>query len=159
VIFKNDYTSKSDIYSIAMLMWEVLAEQPPFFNCKHGYDLAVNIVNGIRPQILPGTPVEFKKLMEQCWNADPEIRPDIHTLWEKVEDINKSLHENSDYWKNIHIDVSSHHKPISEMVFSNSKLYSFHNVPKPKNATEGEQEAYHTSQYNLNLSDLSVDDV
>src|SRR5436190_22006174 len=69
VIFKNEFTFKSDIYSVAMLMWEVLAEQQPFFNCKHDYDLAINIVNGIRPQILTGTPLVFKELMEQCWDA------------------------------------------------------------------------------------------
>src|SRR5438045_6016544 len=115
-----------------MLMWEVLAEQQPFFNCKHDYDLAINIVNGIRPQILTGTPLVFKELMEQCWDAEPEKRPDIRTLWEKIEDINKSLHENSDYWKNINIDVSSNIG--TEIPFSNSKIYTFQDVPKPKNA-------------------------
>jgi len=155
VIFKNEYTFKSDIYSVAMLMWEVMTEQPPFLNVKHGYDLALNIINGVRPKILPGTPLIFKNLMEQCWDANPEKRPDIHTLWEKIEDINKSFHENNDYWKNINIDANSN---ISVASFSNSKIYTFHDVPEPRNATKEEQEAYYvTSQYDLNISHLPDD--
>ena len=95
VIFNKEYTFKSDIYAVAMLMWEVMSEQPPFFDQKHDYDLALNIVDGIRPKIFPGTPSLFKELIEQCWDANPEKRLDIHTLWEKLEDINTSLHENS----------------------------------------------------------------
>jgi serine/threonine protein kinase len=135
VMFKNEYTYKSDIYSVAILMWEVLAEQPPFSNCQHGYDLAINIVNGIRPKILPGTPPVIKKLMEDCWDANPENRPNIHVLWDRVENINKILHENTDHWEKINID--KHTDIGNEMVFSNSKIYTFQDVPKPKNATEG----------------------
>ncbi|RIA87479.1 hypothetical protein C1645_777205, partial [Glomus cerebriforme] len=53
--------------------------QPPFFNYNHDYYLAINIINGIRPKIVPETPLEYKNLMEQCWNADPLKIPDIYT--------------------------------------------------------------------------------
>ncbi|RIA89502.1 kinase-like domain-containing protein [Glomus cerebriforme] len=65
------YTFKSDVYSIAMLMWEISSGQPPFNNYEHNYYLATNIINGIRPKIVSGTPLEYKSLMEQCWDADP----------------------------------------------------------------------------------------
>ncbi|POG73005.1 kinase-like domain-containing protein, partial [Rhizophagus irregularis DAOM 181602=DAOM 197198] len=32
VIIGKEYTFKSDIYSIAMLMWEISSGQPPFVN-------------------------------------------------------------------------------------------------------------------------------
>src|SRR5436190_17107099 len=73
----------SDIYSIGMLMWEISSGQPPFFN-KHNYDLVIKIISGMRPKIVPGTPSEYRELMEQCWDADPTIRPDIMTLNEKI---------------------------------------------------------------------------
>ena len=60
VIAGKETTFKSDIYSIAMLMWEISSGQPPFINCEHNYDLAMNIVNGIRPKIVPKTPLEYK---------------------------------------------------------------------------------------------------
>ncbi|RIA86518.1 hypothetical protein C1645_779477 [Glomus cerebriforme] len=70
-----------------MLIWEISSGQPPFFNYIHDYYLATNIVNGIRPKIVPGTPLEYKNLMEQCWDADPLKRPDIQTLWKNIEKI------------------------------------------------------------------------
>ncbi|RGB24793.1 kinase-like domain-containing protein [Rhizophagus diaphanus] len=134
VIYKSEYSYKSDIYSVAILLWEVLSEQPPFLNHNNDQDLALNIVNGTRPKILPGTPEIFKKLMEECWDANPEKRPDIQTLWNKIEDINKSIHENNDYWKDVNIDINPN---ITELTYSNSKVYTFKDLPKPKNATKG----------------------
>ncbi|POG83009.1 kinase-like domain-containing protein [Rhizophagus irregularis DAOM 181602=DAOM 197198] len=88
VIIGNEQTFKSDIYSIAMLMWEISSGQPPFINYEHNYDLAMNIVNGIRPKIVSGTPLEYKNLMKQCWDADSSKRPDTDTLWKKISGIN-----------------------------------------------------------------------
>ncbi|RGB27264.1 kinase-like domain-containing protein [Rhizophagus diaphanus] len=88
IIIGKEQTFKSDIYSIAMLMWEVSSGQPPFNKYEDDYDLAMNIVNGIRPKIVPGTPLEYKNLMKQCWDADPSKRPDIITLDDKIREIN-----------------------------------------------------------------------
>ncbi|RGB30970.1 kinase-like domain-containing protein, partial [Rhizophagus diaphanus] len=73
VVSKMEYSFASDIYSIGMLMWEISSGQPPFV-CKHNYDLVIKIINGMRPKIIPGTPVEYKELMEKCWNAGPTKR-------------------------------------------------------------------------------------
>ncbi len=43
VIVRKEYTFKSDIYSIGMLMWEISSGQPPFINYEHDYYLAMNI--------------------------------------------------------------------------------------------------------------------
>ncbi|POG60720.1 kinase-like domain-containing protein [Rhizophagus irregularis DAOM 181602=DAOM 197198] len=87
-IVGREYTIASDIYSIAILMWEISSGQPPFINYEHDYDLAINIINGIRPKIVSGTPLEYKNLMKECWNADPLKRPDIYTLWKRMKRIN-----------------------------------------------------------------------
>ena len=69
VISGKECTFASDIYSIGMLMWEISSGQPPFSNYKHDFDLAMNIIDGIRPKIVPGTPLEYENLMKQCWDA------------------------------------------------------------------------------------------
>src|SRR5688572_30047237 len=56
VIAGKEYTFASDIYSIGMLMWEISSGQPPFSNYEHDFDLALNIINGIRPKIVSETP-------------------------------------------------------------------------------------------------------
>ncbi|CAI2165313.1 9942_t:CDS:1 [Funneliformis geosporum] len=80
VIFGKESSKASDIYSIGMLMWEISSEQPPFACFDHNYDLVMNIVNGMRPNIVSNIPLEYKKLMIQCWDADPLKRPDALTL-------------------------------------------------------------------------------
>ncbi|CAI2164171.1 10820_t:CDS:2 [Funneliformis geosporum] len=71
VIFGKGYTFASDIYSIGMLMWEISSGKQPFVGLEHNYDLVMNIMNGMRPKIVSGTPLEYANLMVQCWDADP----------------------------------------------------------------------------------------
>ncbi|RIA96743.1 kinase-like domain-containing protein [Glomus cerebriforme] len=71
VIKGKEYTFKSDIYSVAMLMWEISSGQPPYINYEHDNNLAINIVNGMRPKVVFGTPLIYKNIMKQCWDADP----------------------------------------------------------------------------------------
>ncbi|RIA90990.1 kinase-like domain-containing protein [Glomus cerebriforme] len=90
VISGKEHTFASDIYSIGMIIWEILSGQPPFMNFEHDYNLAMNIINGTRPKILSGTPLEFKSLMEQCWNTNPLERPTIDVLFDKIENLRKN---------------------------------------------------------------------
>ncbi len=95
VIAGKEYTFASDIYSIGILMWEISSGQPPFINYEHDYHLAMNIVNGIRPKIVSGTPLKYKSLMEQCWDADLSKRPDIDTLYFKIQEISRVYYQNT----------------------------------------------------------------
>ncbi|RGB24127.1 kinase-like domain-containing protein, partial [Rhizophagus diaphanus] len=94
VIIGRKQTFKSDIYSIAMLMWEISSGQPPFIDCEHDYDLAMNIVNGIRPKIVPGTPLEYKNLMKQSFHSNKSY--DFH-IPNNIDDFNKLSNIRNDY--------------------------------------------------------------
>ncbi|GBC02286.1 hypothetical protein RclHR1_04540010 [Rhizophagus clarus] len=157
VIYGEDYTKASDIYSLAMLMWEISSGQPPFSNYEGDYDLAMDIVNGMRPKIIPGTPLKYKELMEECWDADPTKRPDIITVMVKVKELNKLYYQNviknnrnflkkflKRYKKANKLDETSDLELMSLYCASSrlsiSKTYQFDDLPEPKNATEEEQE-------------------
>src|SRR5436190_14729499 len=103
VIVGKETTFSSDIYSIGMLMWEISSGQPPFFN-KHNYDLVIKIINGMRPKIIPGTPSEYRELMEQCWDADPNKRPDIEFFRHKLVEMGKFRNEE---WLNINSNINN----------------------------------------------------
>ncbi|RIA89567.1 kinase-like domain-containing protein [Glomus cerebriforme] len=105
IITGKESTYASDIYSLAMLMWEISSGHPPFINYKHDdSNFAIDIINGMRPDIVQGTPLDFKELMEQCWNADPMKRPNINTLFDKINEMNKVYQTNKNSNKNtIHI--------------------------------------------------------
>src|SRR5947207_7297579 len=84
VIVKKETTFSSDIYSIGMLMWEISSGQPPFSKLYRDYDLVMKIVNGMRPKIVSETPLKYSELMNQCWDANPEKRPDILSLYGQI---------------------------------------------------------------------------
>ncbi|PKY27030.1 kinase-like protein, partial [Rhizophagus irregularis] len=154
VIIGREYTFASDIYSIAMLMWEISSGKPPFINYEHENEIVMNIINGIRPKIVPGTPLEYKNLMIQCWNADPLKRPDVYVIEDKMAKINLCYQNmpdeslQSEINKNKFSNIETNY--TSSRLFT-SKIHNFENLPEPRNATEGEQEAFHSKLYDFNI--------
>jgi serine/threonine protein kinase len=143
VIAGKGYTFKSDIYSIAMLMWEISSGQPPFSNYDYEYDieLAMIIIDGIRPRIIPGTPLEYEDLMKQCWDADPLKRPNIYFLRNKISELHTLCNQNK-FCEPFQPKTSNNLETnyTSSKLFSKlftSKIHKFENLPEPRNATEG----------------------
>ncbi|RIA97965.1 hypothetical protein C1645_751269, partial [Glomus cerebriforme] len=107
------------------------------------------------------TPLEYKKLMEQCWNADPTERPKINDLEDKIYEIRKSYYQkeinknknksmikklikkirlseleiNTSLEINDVSSIKSNYTSTSRLF--TSKVYQFTNLPEPRNATEG----------------------
>ncbi|POG83022.1 kinase-like domain-containing protein [Rhizophagus irregularis DAOM 181602=DAOM 197198] len=161
VIIGKEQTFKSDIYSIAMLMWEISSGQPPFINYEHNYDLAMNIVNGIRPKIVSGTPLEYKNLMKQCWDADSSKRPDIYTLSDEIDKLNlyyqtKSYELLTQLEEDNNLEINNV-SSLENYTSSTSKLHRFENLPEPRNATEEELEAFYSKSYDFRIPD-NIDD-
>jgi len=152
VIVGKETTFASDIYSIGILMWEISSGQPPFIN-QHNYDLAIKIINGMRPKVIPGTPLEYKELMEQCWDADPTKRPDIYTLQRKFVEMRRLSYQNEEQQINNNANInnsqfdatysiSSSTRSSSINSFfdsSSSRIYNFKKLKNllPRNATKG----------------------
>jgi serine/threonine protein kinase len=133
VIVGKETTFASDIYSIGMLMWEISSGQPPFAYFVNDYDLATRIINGMRPKIVLGTPLEYRNLMNQCWDADPKKRPNINRLFNEICEIRR-LYQNTTETDNT--------SKINEINCTNSRLFTskihkFESFPEPRNATEG----------------------
>src|SRR6266542_3425353 len=138
VISGKEYTKASDIYSVGILMWEISSGHPPFINYENEnyYDLAMRIINGMRPKIVLKIPLEYKKLMEQCWDANPLKRPDIKILKNKIKEISKYYQNtNEEQLTNNNIQLNTNVKTCSRII--NSKVYIFEGLPEPRNAIEG----------------------
>ncbi|CAB4444217.1 unnamed protein product [Rhizophagus irregularis] len=153
VIVGSEYTFASDIYSFAILMWEISSGQTPFINYEHENDIIMNIINGIRPKIMPGTPLEYKNLMKECWDADPLKRPDADLLKTKIRKINIDYQNMSDelFKSEVNnLEMNKVENYMSNRLFT-SKIHNFENLPEPRNATEEEQEAFHSKLYDFNI--------
>ncbi|GBB83197.1 hypothetical protein RclHR1_00100001 [Rhizophagus clarus] len=83
VLRKRPYTKAADIYSFGMIMYFTITGRQPFENCAHDFKLALDICNGIRPEI-PEIP-ELKSnwyidLMKKCWDSNSDNRPNIESI-------------------------------------------------------------------------------
>jgi hypothetical protein len=77
-------------------MWEMTSGTPAFNNVPHDFNLSLRICEGLRPEIIEGTNVEYAELMERCWNNDPDKRPTAEELPEYFEEWKKKFPYNWD---------------------------------------------------------------
>ncbi|GES99846.1 kinase-like domain-containing protein [Rhizophagus clarus] len=80
---------KSDIYSVGVLFWEISNGQPPFYTEGEQYDidLAIEISQGRREEPIPNTPEDYIKIYTECWDGEPDKRPTINQVVERLKEI------------------------------------------------------------------------
>ncbi|KAL1834889.1 hypothetical protein ACET3Z_004540 [Daucus carota] len=71
----NRVTEKVDVFSFGIAMWEILTGEEPYANMHCGAIIGGIVKNTLRPPIPVRCDSEWKNLMEQCWSADPNVRP------------------------------------------------------------------------------------
>ncbi|CAI2175017.1 6367_t:CDS:2 [Funneliformis geosporum] len=71
------FSKASDVYSMAMIMWELTTGCKPFANFEQDHELIYHIIDGNRPEITHDTPECYANLMKRCWDTDPLKRPSI----------------------------------------------------------------------------------
>uniref|UniRef100_U9STC0 Protein kinase domain-containing protein n=1 Tax=Rhizophagus irregularis (strain DAOM 181602 / DAOM 197198 / MUCL 43194) TaxID=747089 RepID=U9STC0_RHIID len=83
---KYKKNKKSDIYSLGVLLWEISSGRPPFSESSRNL-ITHYITKGDREDPIEGTPLKYQQLYQECWDENPESRPDI----EKVREILSKL--------------------------------------------------------------------
>ncbi|KAG5059486.1 hypothetical protein JHK87_000515 [Glycine soja] len=103
-VFKHRrYDKKVDVFSFAMILYEMLEGEPPFSNYEP-YDGAKYVAEGHRPSFRgKGYIPELRDLMdfdlalhvlrltEQCWDADMKQRPSFIEIIKQLEKIKENL--------------------------------------------------------------------
>jgi len=75
VLQEKKYTTASDIYGFSMIMWELMTGRKPFWDQNHDIYFIIKIHDGLRPPVVTNAPKDYIKLMQECWNSDPNKRP------------------------------------------------------------------------------------
>lgn len=85
------YTDKGDIYSFAIISYEILYEKLAFEGL-HGFDLINNVVNkNGRPNIDMEFGAEIMELLISCWHVDPNLRPNAEYVCKQMMKILKKI--------------------------------------------------------------------
>lgn len=80
------YSSKSDVWSYGVFMWEAFSRGcTPYPDARDGWDAVARVANGYRMEPPADMPPVLAALMAQCWQEDPHLRPGFQRVVEVVE--------------------------------------------------------------------------
>ena len=104
---EQPYTAKSDIYSLAIVFWELIYKcctgvyMAPFkeYGLSYGFQILIKVAKeGLRPTIHEKCPAVISDLIKQGWDTDPSVRPTAKHIIEKFEEIHKTYRNEKKEW-------------------------------------------------------------
>jgi hypothetical protein len=79
------FSTALPLFSFGVMLWELVARKSTVFpDIDSPYNIALQVIAGKRPQIPDDAPPEFAAMMKDCWQQDPELRPDFEDLEKKL---------------------------------------------------------------------------
>jgi serine/threonine protein kinase len=113
VLMQLPYSFKADVFSLGMVLCEMITGEYPLRRLQEILQVKMNeekeekrnlnptasltidyehaIMQGIRPDIPPDAPEELNKLITQCWNQDPDVRPSVEQVMESLSAMEMNL--------------------------------------------------------------------
>jgi len=91
VIHEDRYTEKADIYSLGIILWEILTGEIPYRGWNT-IQIAMKVVQGIRPQFPELVPTELRELVASCWDEHVDKRPTCAVIIQHLVSIAHAKH-------------------------------------------------------------------
>ncbi|KAJ4878701.1 Protein kinase superfamily protein [Raphanus sativus] len=91
---KKNYDHKVDVYSFAIVFWELLTNKTPFKG-KNNIFVAYAASQNQRPS-LDNLPAGVGSLLEACWAPDPKARPEFKEISVSLENLRRDLCSDDD---------------------------------------------------------------
>jgi len=79
VLRNENYTTKADVYSFAIILWEMSTRQDPFPGMS-AFELIVQVgKHGLRPGVLTDSN-PLAPIIAECWEDNPKLRPSFERI-------------------------------------------------------------------------------
>jgi len=98
VIRHEAYSGMADVYSFAVLMWQLLTREDPFSDMSQIEAAASVAFEGARIPFPEGTPVAVRELIEICWSDDPAQRLPFDQISLRLKEIESALTDDEKAW-------------------------------------------------------------
>ncbi|XP_028814894.1 hepatocyte growth factor receptor isoform X1 [Denticeps clupeoides] len=87
----HKFTSKSDVWSFGVLLWELMTRGAPPYSDVNSFDITVFLLQGrrlLQPEFCPDA---LYNVMIECWHPKPERRPTFSELVSRISAIFSSF--------------------------------------------------------------------
>ncbi|XBI96875.1 hypothetical protein VPH35_033096 [Triticum aestivum] len=86
VINHKSYDHKADVFSFAIVLWELVTSKVPYENLTP-LQAALSVRQGIRLVIPSSVHPRLSKLIQRCWGENPHTRPVFYEITAELQDI------------------------------------------------------------------------
>ncbi|KAH9316904.1 hypothetical protein KI387_018673, partial [Taxus chinensis] len=90
VINHQPYDQKADVFSFAIVLWELLTAKLPYDSLTP-LQAALGVRQGLRPPIPENTHPKVAAILEKCWHENPTKRPNFSEITTMLERILKQV--------------------------------------------------------------------
>ncbi|CAG8689530.1 20342_t:CDS:2 [Gigaspora margarita] len=160
----EEYNNASEVYSFALVMWEIEYQKTPFDTLVSEEEITRKILDGNRPILtsVNGTLAKYQEIIEKSWSQDPSLRPDMKIIHENLNKLIMAYFSEQDadddeYFGSIvdtgpsndeilkYLKVGNHnqfsqHSPRSDKI---EQGINYHQKKKYKQAWETFQDCHH----------------
>ncbi|KAJ8458323.1 hypothetical protein OPV22_031249 [Ensete ventricosum] len=92
VINHQPYDQKADVFSFAILLWELTTSKIPYESMTP-LQAALGVRQGLRPVLPEKTHPTLLDLMQRCWEANPAKRPTFSEITVELEELLRQVQE------------------------------------------------------------------
>jgi serine/threonine protein kinase len=91
------HTTKIDVYSYGLILFEVLAERPVFPSTLNAFQIgSQSMKNAMRPAVPAMVHPSIRRVIQRSWSAEPGDRPDINEILKVFEENNYPFYPDGD---------------------------------------------------------------
>lgn len=87
VLRNQRYTEKADVYSFGVVLWECATREDPFVGMPPFQVIFAVGREGLRPPLPRACPIDFAKLITDCWDEKPNARPAMKEVLARLENL------------------------------------------------------------------------